>query len=594
MISDGAVTSSDLADRAALAEILDDDGSESGLDADTLDGYHAGNSSGRIPINNGALNTNLNADKLDGKHASDFLSTDNDYGRLGVASNLYEGTTKLSDKYLGKYAKAADSDKLDGKDSSEFLSTSNDYGRYNVASNLYEGTTKLSDKYLGKYAKAADSDKLDGYDSSAFAFATHGHWGASWSGSGIGLTLNSSNHDGLRIESAGDDGVQVTSAAYGFYVESATYDGVYVKSAGDDGVHVKSATDGVQVDSAGDDGVHVKSATDDGVQVDSAGDDGVFVSSVGNDGVYVHSAGSPSAWNTSPYNNGFEVAGAERYGLFVGRADTDGVHVESAGRDGVRVISAGFSGVFVDYAVGYGVYVSSAGDDGVNVESASDDGVYVGSAGHYGVYANTTLTYGFYTPDKIYTGGGCVGCTSMLIAQNGGEEALEPGDVVVVVGLTDPLFPEAVRPILIVRKAETPFSQGIVGVVEGRYVYKLATEQVSTASFEEGKKDTTPSEQVEETIIEEAYPGEPAAPGDYLTVVYRGLVKVKVDAQSSAIKVGDLLTLSSTAGHAMKAQLLTIEGERTAGYHLPGTVIGKALEPLNSGKGLIWVLVDLQ
>jgi hypothetical protein len=39
------------------------------LNADLLDGKHAGNADGNIPINNGTLNTNLNADLLDGKHA---------------------------------------------------------------------------------------------------------------------------------------------------------------------------------------------------------------------------------------------------------------------------------------------------------------------------------------------------------------------------------------------------------------------------------------------------------------------------------------------------------------------------------------------
>jgi hypothetical protein len=42
MITDGAVTSSDLADGTALAEILDDDGSGSGLNADMVDGLHSG------------------------------------------------------------------------------------------------------------------------------------------------------------------------------------------------------------------------------------------------------------------------------------------------------------------------------------------------------------------------------------------------------------------------------------------------------------------------------------------------------------------------------------------------------------------------
>jgi hypothetical protein len=39
------------------------------LNADLLDGYHAGNSSSNVPISNSTLNTNLNADQLDGYHA---------------------------------------------------------------------------------------------------------------------------------------------------------------------------------------------------------------------------------------------------------------------------------------------------------------------------------------------------------------------------------------------------------------------------------------------------------------------------------------------------------------------------------------------
>jgi len=43
MITDGQVAAGDLQDGAALAEILDDDGSGSTLDADMVDGYHGGN-----------------------------------------------------------------------------------------------------------------------------------------------------------------------------------------------------------------------------------------------------------------------------------------------------------------------------------------------------------------------------------------------------------------------------------------------------------------------------------------------------------------------------------------------------------------------
>ncbi len=60
-----------------------------------------------------------------------------------------------------------------------------------------------------------------------------------------------------------------------------------------------------------------------------------------------------------------------------------------------------------------------------------------------------------------------------------------------------------------------------------------------------------------------------------------GIVSCKVDAGYGPIHEGDLLVASPLPGHAMKAQR-PIEA---------GTVIGKALEPLASGTGLIKVLV---
>jgi len=52
-------------------------GSGSGLDADMLDGYDAGNAIGNIPISNGTLNTNLNADMIDGIDSSRIIYGDN-------------------------------------------------------------------------------------------------------------------------------------------------------------------------------------------------------------------------------------------------------------------------------------------------------------------------------------------------------------------------------------------------------------------------------------------------------------------------------------------------------------------------------------
>jgi hypothetical protein len=68
-------------------------------------------------------------------------------------------------------------------------------------------------------------------------------------------------------------------------------------------------------------------------------------------------------------------------------------------------------------------------------------------------------------------------------------------------------------------------------------------------------------------------------------VALLGRVYCKVDADFSAIEVGDLLTTSSTPGHAMKAS------DPLKGI---GSVIGKALRPMESGKGLLPILVALQ
>ena len=63
-----------------------------------------------------------------------------------------------------------------------------------------------------------------------------------------------------------------------------------------------------------------------------------------------------------------------------------------------------------------------------------------------------------------------------------------------------------------------------------------------------------------------------------------GKVPVKVSAENGPIHIGDLLVASSTPGHAMRA------GSNPA----PGTVIGKALDNLESGTGVILLLINLQ
>ncbi|HEX8619629.1 MAG TPA: hypothetical protein VF911_18760 [Thermoanaerobaculia bacterium] len=70
-----------------------------------------------------------------------------------------------------------------------------------------------------------------------------------------------------------------------------------------------------------------------------------------------------------------------------------------------------------------------------------------------------------------------------------------------------------------------------------------------------------------------------------------GRVKVRVDARTSPIRVGDLLVTSDIPGTAMKSQPMEFNGRQ---LHQPGTLIGKALEPLEGGVGEILVLLSLQ
>lgn len=67
-------------------------GSGSGLHADLLDSYHAGNASNQIPVSNGTVCTNLNADFLDGYHAS-ALQNQNAFSNVAVGSTTIAAST---------------------------------------------------------------------------------------------------------------------------------------------------------------------------------------------------------------------------------------------------------------------------------------------------------------------------------------------------------------------------------------------------------------------------------------------------------------------------------------------------------------------
>jgi hypothetical protein len=77
----------------------------------------------------------------------------------------------------------------------------------------------------------------------------------------------------------------------------------------------------------------------------------------------------------------------------------------------------------------------------------------------------------------------------------------------------------------------------------------------------------------------------------HVLVATTGRVRVKVDATNGPIEIGDLLVTSDKTGVAMKSVPIDLAG---AQIHRPGTLLGKALEPLAKGTGEILVLLSLQ
>jgi len=78
---------------------------------------------------------------------------------------------------------------------------------------------------------------------------------------------------------------------------------------------------------------------------------------------------------------------------------------------------------------------------------------------------------------------------------------------------------------------------------------------------------------------------------DKAKIAHSGRVKVKVDAAYGTVAVGDLLVTSPTPGYAMRSTPVAVGN---AMMHRPGTLLGKALEPITEGQGEILVLLILQ
>jgi hypothetical protein len=253
---------------------------------------------------------------------------------------------------------------------------------------------------------------------------------------------------------------------------------------------------------------------------------------------------------------------------------------ENFGVVGASESPEGYGGYFYNTTTGDGVYgrgwfgvYGTGTNSGVYGRSENSQGVYGYSPNGYGMAATTgadDYNYGLYTPDNIHARDIHLTSAQMQVVRNAGQASLEPGDVVVFAGVEagDP-------PLIEVVQATDAHSTAVAGVVHSRY-----NPAAAAVDPEQGARADL-----------EVTPAGPAAPGEMLLIVVQGPAQVKASAVAGAIQPGDLLSTAGPAGRAAKAGQVSLEGVETA---RPGTVLGKALEPLETGDQRIYVFVTLQ
>jgi len=616
--------------------------------SDLLTEGYLGNAVDDIAQNNGILQPKLNADVLDGFDSSDFLNTSSDYGRSGVSSTLYEGTSSLASKYLGISAMATNSDMLDGLHASSFSSSSHIHDtRYytegesdsrfvNVTGDTMTGELNMNTTGTGIDIVASPSAattyglKINTDQSAAYNYTTYGLFSETDSEAASAYTY------GIRSEATGNyytyglygTGSSTTRSPYGLYaystVPSSASDNTYTSY----GVWTSTSNYGTgsaygsynrayQYGTAGlaygtysysqgsDTGtaygiysLAYKSATDTaGIayggwfsgdnNYDGATSYGIYARAIGagiNYGVYGNTSGG-----TQNYAGYFETSAQGGYGIY------SKVNYSGSGLK--------YAGYFeCDSETGYGVYAKVNGE--YTNWAFRGEGTGTGSSGGWfsttsedqtAVYGTATSTSGTYNTNKggYFTAHGDRGYGVYARAYG------EYGTGIYATGGTSGYA------------AQFYGNVKIIGRSSGTTVMELGEGLDYAEGFDVSAQDKIEPGSV--LVIDTGNPGKLAlsnnsydtkvagivagAKGlgsgvrlgagqfDY-DVALAGRVYCKVDATDEAVKAGDLLTTSAAPGYAMKAKDYT---------RSQGAILGKAMESIEKGqKGQILVLVTLQ
>jgi hypothetical protein len=224
--------------------------------------------------------------------------------------------------------------------------------------------------------------------------------------------------------------------------------------------------------------------------------------------------------------------------------------------DGTAVLADASGGTANDE---YGLRAGSELGDGVFGWGLGPDGGDTGVTGRgqngYGVYGfSSDGQWGFYTPDDLFVGGNCTGCSLRYVAYNASGVTLRPGDTVSALGVD------------VLQGMNTPVIK-IAPTTAGETVWGVVVGHVEMFLVETGVDDAQPGAHFGSV-------GGQVAPGEYLTVVVEGPAQIR--AGEAAITAGDLV-YQATTGVSTEAA---------------GPAIGVALDGVDA-EGLVWVLVGL-
>jgi hypothetical protein len=286
------------------------------------------------------------------------------------------------------------------------------------------------------------------------------------------------------------------------------------------------------------------------------------------DGIRAYSA-SPTtnyaalwAVNTASTGYGTAVYGSSSHGLGVyaysGTGDGLEATTNSTTMSAVYAHATNANGVWAVSGNRYGVYATTANTT-TNVaalyayNSGAPSGGYGGilKAKNYRGGFIGTENYGWYgaaIDGGLYmTNGGCTGCTLVYVGQNNGDDAIRPGDLVAIAGVTTDAATS--QPVLLVRLARHA-SDPVIGVVVGG---------ASAPGSQTGPDKIQSSKMMR---------------GEYVEIAVSGLVQARVADKS--VVIGDRL-LPGSAGAIVAADI--------------GNSVARVMSEPDEN-GFVWVLVS--